>query len=158
MKSLTCRSARVHQRLIVIIVNGWLALGCANAQPEWIGHDRTRPLPPVVDPGYPGSGEKPGKAPSDAVVLFDGTDLSQWVALDGEPTKWVIRDGAMECVPGSGYVRTLRCFGECQLHIEFATPAKVEGSSQGRGNSGIFFGFTRYELQVLDSYNNKTYA
>lgn len=137
---------------------GFFTLQHSLAQPGSLGHDRTRPLPPVVEPGYPGSEDRAGKAPSDAVVLFDGTDLLQWVAMDGEPTKWVVRDRAMECVPGSGYIRTLRCFGECQLHIEFATPAKAEGSSQGRGNSGVFFGGGRYELQVLDSFNNKTYA
>jgi len=123
-----------------------------------LGHDRTAPLPPVVKPGTASTPDHAGTAPSDAVVLFDGKDLSQWVAMDGEPTKWVVRDNAMECVPGSGYIRTLRNFGECQLHLEFATPAKVEGSSQGRGNSGLFFGGTRYEVQVLDSYENKTYA
>ncbi len=129
-----------------------------HAQPGSLGHDRTRPLPPVVVPGPPGSADQPGKAPSDAIVLFDGRDLSNWVAMDGQPTKWIVKDGAMECVPGSGYIRTLRCFGECQLHIEFATPAKAEGSSQGRGNSGLFFGGSRYEIQVLDSFKNKTYA
>jgi hypothetical protein len=64
----------------------------------------------------------------------------------------------MECVPGSGYIRTLQNFGDCQFHVEFATPAKVEGSGQGRGNSGVFFGLDRYEVQVLDSYENTTYA
>ena len=123
-----------------------------------LGHDRTRPLPPVVVPGHPGAADTPGKAPSDAVVLFDGSDLSRWVAMSGEPTRWVVKDGAMECVPGSGYVRTLQCFGDAQVHVEFATPAAAEGSSQGRGNSGFFFGLTRYEIQVLDSYENKTYA
>lgn len=129
-----------------------------SAGPFPLGHDRTRPLPPVVNPGLPSTPDHAGTAPSDAVMLFDGADLSKWVALDGKPTQWVVREGAMECVPGSGYIRTLQCFGECQLHIEFATPAKVEGSSQGRGNSGVFFGGTRYEIQVLDSYHNKTYA
>jgi hypothetical protein len=111
-----------------------------------------------VDPGYASSPDRPGKAPSDAVVLFDGTDLSRWVAMNGEPTRWVVREGAMECVPGSGYIRTLQSFGDCQLHLEFASPAKAEGSSQGRGNSGLFFGMTRYEIQILDSYQNATYA
>ncbi|NLH73311.1 MAG: DUF1080 domain-containing protein [Verrucomicrobia bacterium] len=148
----------LNARFVASTLTGLLLVELGLAQPGFLGHDRTRPLPPVVNPGYPSTPDKPGKAPSDAIVLFDGTDLSQWVAMDGEPTKWVIKDGAMECVPGSGYTRTLRCFGECQLHLEFATPAKVEGSSQGRGNSGVFFGGTRYELQVLDSYNNKTYA
>lgn len=125
---------------------------------NWIGHDRTRPLPPVVQPGWSSTQDQAGKAPSDATVLFDGTDLSKWVAPNGEPTRWIVRDGAMECVPGSGYVRTLQCFGDAQIHVEFASPAKPEGSSQGRGNSGFFLGGTRYEIQVLDSYENPTYA
>ena len=125
---------------------------------RWLGHDRERPLPAVVDPGVPSTQEKPGVPPSDAVVLFDGKDVTQWVALDGSPTKWVIHDGALECVPGSGYVRTLQSFGDCQLHIEWATPNPPHGNSQGRGNSGVFFGVDRYEIQVLDSYQNKTYA
>jgi Domain of Unknown Function (DUF1080) len=128
------------------------------AGPKWLGHDRNRPLPPVVEPATPSTAEQPGKAPSDAVVLFDGTDLSRWCAMDGQPTKWVLKDGAMECVPGSGYVRSQQSFGDCQLHVEFATPAQVKGNSQGRGNSGVFFGMGRYEIQVLDSYENKTYA
>ena len=129
-------------------------------EPEasWLGHDRTRPQPVVVDPGVASTDERVGKAPSDAVVLFDGSDLKPWVAMDGQPSKWTTRDGSMECVPGGGYIRTLQGFGECQLHLEFATPATVRGSSQGRGNSGVFFGMGRYEIQVLDSYQNKTYA
>lgn len=123
-----------------------------------LGHDRTRPLPPVVDPGQPSTQEQAGKAPSDAVTLFDGSDLSQWVAMNDSPTKWVANNGAMECVPGSGYVRTQQSFGACQLHLEFATPTPAEGSSQGRGNSGLFFGLGRYEIQVLDSFQNQTYA
>lgn len=123
-----------------------------------LGHDRTRPLPPVVDPGRASTPDKAGQAPSDATVLFDGSDLSRWVAMNGEPTRWIVRDGAMECVPGSGYIRTLQCFGDAQVHVEFAAPAKVEGSSQGRGNSGFFFGLTRYEVQILDSHENPTYA
>ena len=129
------------------------------AQParDWLGHDRTHPRPPVVTGAVPSTPERAGRAPSDAVVLFDGSGLSAWVAMDGQPTRWVARDGAMECVPGSGYIRTLQNFGDCQLHIEFATPSPPEGSSQGRGNSGVFFGGTRYEIQVLDSYQNDTY-
>jgi hypothetical protein len=132
----------------------------ASAAPDagWLIHDRTRPQPAVVDAGSFSTQEKPGKPPSDAVVLFDGGDISKWVALDGTPTKWVVKDGAMECVPGSGYVRTLQCFGDCQLHVEWATPTPPHGEGQGRGNSGVFFGFDRYEIQVLDSYENKTYA
>jgi hypothetical protein len=130
----------------------------AQPDPNWLGHDRERPLPPVITPATPSTAEQPGRAPSDAVVLFDGKDTSAWVAMDGSPTKWVVRDGALECVPGSGYVRSLQSFGDCQLHVEWAAPVAVQGNSQGRGNSGVFFGAGRYEVQVLDSYNNKTYA
>ncbi len=78
--------------------------------------------------------------------------------MDGSPTKWIMGDGYMECVKGSGYVRTLQNFGDCQLHVEWAAPVPPRGEGQGRGNSGVFFGLDRYELQVLDSYDNKTYA
>jgi hypothetical protein len=78
--------------------------------------------------------------------------------MDGSPTKWVMKDNYMECVKGSGYIRTLQNFGDCQLHIEWATPSPAHGEGQGRGNSGVFFGLDRYEIQVLDSYQSKTYA
>jgi len=126
--------------------------------PNYLDHDRTRPLFPVIQPATPGTQEQPGKPPSDAVVLFDGKDISQWVSMDGSPTKWISRDGYMECVKGSGYVRTLQNFGDCQLHIEWATPVPAHGEGQGRGNSGVFLGLDRYEIQVLDSYQSKTYA
>src|SRR5438552_4322173 len=130
----------------------------AQPDPNWLEHDRARPLPPVVTGATPSSPQQAGHAPSDAVVLFDGKDLSQWVSMDGRPTKWITREGYMECVKGSGYVRTLQNFGDCQLHIEWATPTPAEGEGQGRGNSGLFFGRDRYEVQVLDSYGNKTYS
>lgn len=94
--------------------------------------------------------------PSDAVVLFDGSSLSKWSAMDGKQTKWVLRDGTMESVKGAGYIRTKDEFQDFQLHIEWQTPSKVEGNGQGRGNSGVFM-HGKYELQVLDSYDNKTY-
>jgi hypothetical protein len=130
----------------------------AQPSPDWIEHDRARPLPTVIKPAVPSAGQTAGKAPSDAVVLFDGKDLSAWSSLDGKPTQWINRDGYMECVKGSGYVRTLQNFGDCQLHIEWATPTPAEGEGQGRGNSGVFFGLDRYEVQVLDSYGNRTYS
>ena len=142
----------------LILAGSALPLAVAQPDPNFLAHDRTRPQPVVVDPGVASTPDKAGKAPSDAVVLFDGGNLSSWVALDGKPTQWVVKEGAMECVPGSGYIRTLRNFGDCQLHLEFAAPAKPEGSGQGRGNSGLFFGGDRYEVQVLDSFNNPTYA
>jgi len=134
-------------------------LAClAQPDPNWLDHDRDRPQPPVVTPGTPSTQEQAGKAPSDAIVLFDGKDLSQWCSMDGSPTKWIMRDGYMECVKGSGYVRTKENFGDCQLHVEWATPVPPHGEGQGRGNSGVFFALDRYEVQVLDSYENKTYA
>jgi len=137
----------------------WLAALSLPAQPEprWKQHDLSRPLPPIVEPGTVSTPAQPGRPPSDAIVLFDGKDLSQWSAMDGGPAPWVVRDGAMESVKGAGYLRTLRNFGDCQLHVEWAAPAKVEGEGQARGNSGVFL-MTKYEVQVLDSYQNPTYA
>lgn len=149
------RSAILTSALYSIVVSPLLA---GQPDPNWLGHDRNRPTPPIVTPGTFSSSEQPGQPPSDATVLFDGKDISPWVAMDGGPTKWVIREGALECVPGSGYARTLQSFGDCQLHVEWSAPTPPEGRSQGRGNSGVFFGFGRYEVQVLDSYQNSTYA
>jgi hypothetical protein len=124
----------------------------------WAVHDRNRPQPKLVTPGSFSTPEQPGVPPSDAIILFDGTDLSKWEADEGAgiPTKWVIRNGAMECVPHSGYIRTKDKLGDCQLHVEWAAPTKVEGESQGRGNSGVFM-MGMVEIQVLDNYNNPTY-
>jgi len=119
-------------------------------------HDGTRPLPRVVTPGTQSTETAPGAAPSDAVVLFDGADLSGWKGGDGE-AKWKVADGCMEVVPKTGSIETREHFGDCQLHIEWAAPAAVKGDSQGRGNSGVFL-MGRYEIQVLDSYENPTYA
>ncbi len=130
----------------------------AEPDPNWLDHDRTRPAPPVVEAGTSSTQEQAGKPPSDATVLFDGKDLSQWVAMDGNPTKWIMKDGYMECVKGSGYVRTLQNFGDCQLHVEWTAPVPPHGEGQGRGNSGVFFGLDRYEIQVLDSFESKTYS
>jgi hypothetical protein len=130
----------------------------AQPDPNWIDHDRNRPQPPVVTPATASTQDQPGKPPSDATVLFEGKSLSQWSSMDGSPTKWITRDDYMECVRGSGYIRTLQCFGDCQLHVEWATPMPGHGEGQGRGNSGVFFGLDRYETQVLDSYESKTYA
>ncbi len=97
----------------------------------------------------------PGPPPSDATVLFDGKDLSKWRMEKGEDAKWKLEDGAM-IVNGTGNIYTKDEFGDCQLHVEWATPSEVKGEGQGRGNSGIFLQ-NRYEVQVLDSYENKTY-
>ncbi len=149
-------------KIPVAPVLGFLAAASAALagvpDPQWLGHDRERPQPAVVTPCTFSSQDQAGVPPSDAIVLFDGKDGSAWVAMDGSPTKWVVKDGALECVPGSGYVRTLQSFGDCQFHVEWAAPVPTHGNSQDRGNSGVFFGFNRYEIQVLDSYDNKTYA
>ncbi len=103
--------------------------------------------------------KKLGDAPSDAIILFDGKNLEQWVSQKDKtkPAPWKIVDNDhMEVVPGSGGIQTKMSFGDCQLHIEFSAPDVVESAGQGRGNSGVFFQ-NRYELQILDSYNNRTY-
>lgn len=111
-----------------------------------------QPAPPVVTPGA-----TPALPPSDAVVLFDGKDLSAWTSTEaGKETKWIVRDGALMPTSDSGMIQTKAEFGSCQLHIEWATPANVEGDGQGRGNSGVFL-MGHYEIQILDSYENFTY-
>jgi hypothetical protein len=123
----------------------------------WTVHDGNRPQPKIVTPGAFSSPDQPGKPPSDAIVLFDGTDLSKWEDGKGNPIKWIINAGAMQVTPGSGEIRSKDQFGDCQLHVEWAAPKEVKGNSQGRGNSGIFL-CGGVEIQVLDSYNNPTYA
>lgn len=122
---------------------------------RWMIHDENRPAPKVIIPGTASCGNEVGTAPSDAVVLFDGKDLSHWTGQDGSNAKWVLGDGYMETVKGAGMIKSKEVFGSCQLHVEFATPSAVSGSSQGRGNSGVFL--MDYEVQVLDSFDNKTY-
>lgn len=122
---------------------------------KWHVHDGERPQPPIVTPGLPSTQEKAGTAPSDAVVLFDGKDLAKWKS-GSEPAKWKVENGYFEVVAGTGTLTTKDEFGpDVQLHIEFATPPP-KGNGQGRGNSGVFF-YGRYEIQVLDSYENPTY-
>lgn len=121
---------------------------------EWAIHDPDRPLPPVVDPGPAGP---PVSPPSDAVMLFDGTDLSQWAGAGGGEAGWKVEDGYVEVVKKTGIILTRRKFGDCQLHVEWAAPLPAEGESQGRGNSGVFL-MNTYEVQVLDCWENKTYA
>ncbi len=124
-------------------------------------HDPYRPHPKVVRPGA-----LPGQPPSDAVVLFNGKGLSQWTAaklgtaaytVSAGPARWKVGDGYFEVVPGSGDIATKRKFGDVQLHVEWMEPPGVTGTSQGRGNSGVFL-MGLYEIQVLDSYHSPTYA
>lgn len=116
-----------------------------------------QPLPPVVAPGEPAGFFAP---PSDAIVLFDGSEESfkkNWTDNKGKPSQWKVVEGTLESVKRAGYIQTKESFGSCQLHIEWAAPSKVSGDGQGRGNSGVFLMGT-YEVQVLDSFENQTYA
>lgn len=110
------------------------------------------PEPKIVAPG-----KVPSAPPADATILFDGKNLDSWVDNDGKKARWTVAEGAMTVAKGTGDIKTKQTFGDIQLHIEWRTPAKVEGDGQGRGNSGIFF-CEKYELQILDSYNNRTYS
>ncbi len=118
----------------------------------WRVHDKNRPAPRAVTPGA-----SAGDAPSDAVVLFGGTDLSMWQSRDGGAPTWTVEKGYVEVNPRTGNIQTKDEFGSVQLHLEFACPADVRGSSQGRGNSGVFL-MGKYEVQVLDGYDNPTYS
>ena len=102
----------------------------------------------------PGDGKS---APSDAIILFDGTSLKNWKSVNGGRPKWEIADGAFTVVKGTGGIKTKQKFGDMQLHIEWRSPTEIEGNGQGRGNSGLFLMET-YEVQILDNYNNRTYS
>ena len=126
--------------------------------PHWKIHDLSRPNPPIITPGTFSTQDAVGKAPSDAIILFDGSDLSAWVSSsDGKEAKWNMGDGFFETVKGTGSIQTKQAFGDCQLHIEWAAPVPPKGKGQGRGNSGVYL-MSKYEVQVLDCYENTTYA
>jgi hypothetical protein len=120
-------------------------------------HDRSRPQPQIVDPGSASSQEAPGRPPSDAIVLFDGSDLSRWTnqARNG-PAPWKVGDGWFEVASGTGVIQTAQAFGSCQLHLEWSSPSPPTGTDQDRGNSGVYL-MQQYEIQILDSYRNQTY-
>jgi hypothetical protein len=143
--------------LIFALVVCTAQIPLAQVDPRWKPNDPDRPLPPIIVPGTSSTQDAPGRPPSDAIVLFSGKDLSQWAGEDGQPAKWKVTDGYLEVVPHSGYIHTRQSFGDCQLHVEFAEPVPPVGDDQGRGNSGVFL-MGLYEIQVLDSYQNKTYA
>jgi hypothetical protein len=98
-----------------------------------------------------------GAPPSDAVILFDGEDLAEWESVNDGPAAWDVENGTMTVRPGTGDIRSKSSFGDVQLHVEWRTPAHVEGEGQDRGNSGVYL-MSRYEVQVLDSYGNRTYS
>jgi len=142
--------APTRSKILVIALSAALAAsGTLACKLLGRGHRASRdlPEPAVVDPGGM------GRAPSDAIVLFDGRDLSQWRNAD----HWTVKDGVATVGVGQGGITSKRAFGDCQLHLEWAAPSVVEGSGQERGNSGVYLQ-ERYEIQVLDSYQNKTYA
>ena len=116
-----------------------------------------RPHPPVVTPGRPGTQDRAGTSPSDAVVLFDGDDLDAWYGPGKKPARWKVENGYMEVAPKAGTIETRKHFADCQLHLEWSVPPEVKGRNQGRGNSGVFLP-GGYEIQILDSYKNVTYA
>lgn len=130
-----------------------IALGPVRAAAQESPEDTEvwEPEPAVVTPGVDGA------PPSDAIVLFDGTDLSAWSREDGTDAAWLVDGGVMTVAPRAGSIRTQRGFGSIQLHVEWRSPEEVSGDGQGRGNSGVFL-MERYELQVLDSYENRTYS
>lgn len=128
------------------------AVFLSNAQDTWSVHDRNRPNPPVVTPA-----RGPGGPPSDAIVLFDGQNLDQFESQAGGAAPWPVEDGHFVVKPGSGSIQTKRAFGDCQIHVEWASPNPAQGTDQMRGNSGVII-MGLYELQVLDSYHAQTYA
>jgi hypothetical protein len=153
------------RRLLVLV----LLTACSSPPPQapvgytdtprlpdgWRVHDPDREPPAWVDTTHD-TGDLLRPPPEDALVLFDGRDLEAWRAEDGGPARWSIVDGALE-VNGTGNVSTREAFGDCELHLEWCTPERVKGDSQARGNSGVFL-MGRYEVQVLDSFENRTYA
>lgn len=126
----------------------------AFSQTEEIPPELTEYYEPVPEVVTPSKGIMP---PSDAIVLFDGSDLSAWTNEKGQPAQWIVDNGAVTVKAGAGGIQTKEKFQDVQLHIEWRTPADVKGEGQGRGNSGIFLQ-ERYEVQVLDNYNNSTYV
>jgi hypothetical protein len=116
---------------------------------KWHVHDGERPQPRVVTPGTFSTQDQPGKPPSDAIVLFDGTSLDKW-----KNKNWKLENGYMEAAKGDQ--ESTEVFGDIQLHIEWTAPVPPKGEGQGRGNSGVFL-MGRYEIQVLDCFENQTY-
>ncbi len=146
-----------HQELAGDDINGYTDTPQITGQ-KWKVHDSARPRPVKVTPGLPLPSQAP---PSDAIVLFDGKNLSQWVTrgrggVVQEP-KWKVENGYMEIVPRTGRLLTKEKFGDCQLHVEWQIPKEATGTGQGRGNSGVEL-MSRYEIQVLESNENLTYA
>lgn len=160
-------AARPHKTGLPAVILGTLAIAiitapvfaqqAAEANPA--ATEVWSPVPPIVTPG-----NTDADPPSDAIVLFDGKNLDQWVsAQDHSPAKWLVSGGVMTVNKAAGNIETRRSFRDFQLHIEWRIPKDITGSGQARGNSGVFLASTGpgddgYELQVMDSYKNKTYV
>jgi len=141
---------KVFATITCVIIILFATFTCFAQKPEET--EVWEPEPIVVTPGTSSH-----QAPSDAIILFDGNNLSQWVDKDGKEPQWEVKEEIVTVVKGAGAIKTKAGFGSVQLHIEWRTPSEIEGAGQGRGNSGIFFQ-DNYEVQVLDSYNNRTYS
>ncbi|MEM9415455.1 MAG: DUF1080 domain-containing protein [Planctomycetota bacterium] len=156
----------IHPLAVCLAAGALLALTAfvvgdvREAYMQWEVHDQARPKPPVVMPGAMSSQETPGTAPSDAIVLFDGSSADAFRHGNGEACNWVIRDdGTLEVAPGQGGdIYTRQAFGDIQLHLEWlASEDMPDREGQARGNSGVFL-MDRYEVQILDCYENESYA
>lgn len=139
--------------ILIFFVSSVALMDDAQTQPNnyWKIHDMGRPRPPIIS-----GAKQPGQPPSDALILFNGKDLSVWQSEDGGPAKWQVKNGYVEIVPGTGSLVTSQAFGDCQFHVEWLVPSSIMGVGQGGGNSGIYF-MRKYEVQVLQSYKNDTY-
>ena len=135
-----------------------LAIPCAAQLPiiTWKPGDHARPQPTKVKPPTPSTPAQAGTAPSDAIVLFDGRDLSAWQHRGNKAPAWKVTDGYVTVEPGSGDLITKQSFGDAQIHVEWATPNPSKGVDQEPGNSGVYI-MSRYEIQVIESFNNVTY-
>ncbi|MCP4451039.1 MAG: DUF1080 domain-containing protein, partial [Planctomycetes bacterium] len=133
---MTTKAHKITLALVIAaVVSGFALNGYAQKRAsDWKVHDRDRAQPSVVTPG-----DKPSDPPSDAIILFAGKDLSKWHKGQGKPATWKVENGTMEVVKKGGSIVTKQSFGDCQLHIEWASPESGQGNDQGRGNSGIKF-------------------
>ena len=136
----------------ILVVTTLLAAAVASAQTKGSKKKEDGLQPPMVDPGGP------EKAPSDAIVLFNGMDLSSWMMADGQPTEWTLQDGTLVCRTGSGDLYSRLRFRSAQIHLEFNVPSMPDQSGQARGNSGVMLHDRTNEIQILDSFQNPTYA
>ena len=144
--------------LITVLFTGLTGWAIAQSQPNKYTRESTEVWSPVPRVVTPGTTSFSTTAPSDAIVLFDGKNLDNWVMdKDGSPAKWIVANKVITVLERSGDIRTKQEFEDFQLHIEFRTPEKVVGTQQDRGNSGVFMQGI-YELQILDSYDNPTYV